>query len=131
MSLIAADIDHFKAINDGHGHPAGDQVLKRFVEVCRQVLREQDMLGRMGGEEFAVLLPEEDVEGARRVAERLRAEIEALVVDVGGGETVRLTASFGVAACGRDLDGALAAADKALYQSKTGGRNRVTVAPTA
>lgn len=124
LSVLAADIDHFKAINDGRGHAGGDAALQRFAETCRAELRPMDLLGRLGGEEFAVLLPDTSASGALAVAERLRAAVAALASDAGGPMTV----SIGVAevpAGAETIDPALAAADGALYRAKARGRNRV------
>ncbi|WP_431856776.1 GGDEF domain-containing protein [Azospirillum sp.] len=127
FSLLALDIDHFKRINDAHGHAVGDEALKAFTAACRTTLRTNDVLGRMGGEEFAILLPETDGKGARRVAERIRTRVRALTVPAGT-DTVRFTVSIGWASCqgdGRDLDAMLSCADEALYRAKDQGRDRV------
>ena len=91
------DIDHFKNINDSHGHLTGDRALQRVAETLRQGLREVDLLGRLGGEEFAALLPEIGLDQALDVAERLRAGVEALRVSNPDGEPLRMTVSIGVA----------------------------------
>ncbi|MBB3190303.1 PAS domain S-box protein [Halomonas cerina] len=124
-ALVMFDVDYFKRINDRWGHAAGDRVLKQLVDTCQGLLRATDLLGRLGGEEFAVLLPEADVVGGGAFAERLRAAIEAMRVDHGG-EVLRITLSLGVAAM-RPHDtpeSALERADDALYAAKRGGRNR-------
>lgn len=130
MSLLMMDLDHFKAINDSHGHLKGDQVLKDFVACVTSLLRRPDSLGRFGGEEFVALLPETSPDEARIVAERIRARIEA---DDRGLPPYRV--SIGVtttAAADADLDGIIARADAALYQAKSKGRNRVeAIAPPA
>ena len=123
--LIFLDMDKFKAINDAHGHAAGDQVLLEFVRSTRQVLRRQDIFGRFGGEEFCLLLPETSLSGAFMVAERARIATAALRV-VTGGETVRCSVSAGVSGTevhGPNFDAILRAADQALYQAKRRGRD--------
>jgi diguanylate cyclase (GGDEF)-like protein len=132
LAVVICDIDHFKRINDGHGHPAGDEVLRAFARLLAGSVRETDWVARYGGEEFVVVLPNADAEGAAGVAGKLRAAVEALAV-AADGATIRLTASFGVAACrpGRDdevpVDALIERADQALYRAKQNGRNRVTV----
>jgi diguanylate cyclase (GGDEF)-like protein len=130
LAVVAFDIDAFKSINDSLGHAAGDRVLATVGETCRAELRAVDVFGRLGGEEFAVLLPAADLEAARLFAERLRGAFE----DVEWGAVVgarRVTASFGVAAV-RDADPsfapALERADRALYEAKRAGRNCVRAA---
>jgi diguanylate cyclase (GGDEF)-like protein len=127
--LVMMDIDHFKAVNDGHGHPAGDEVLKAVSATCLKELRENDVFGRLGGEEFGVLLTETDPVGGLDAAEKLRRAIEALTIDFAGG--LRVTASFGMASLGARLlspEEWIAEADRALYEAKRGGRNRCVVA---
>lgn len=140
FSLLALDIDHFKTINDRWGHAAGDEALKAFVGACRVALREYDILGRVGGEEFAVALPNTGLDGARIIAERLRRQVEEMVVRPAKGEIFELTVSIGVTSCGGvdaaateaivtlDVPTLLARADAALYRAKSAGRNRVVVA---
>lgn len=132
-SLLLLDLDHFKQVNDDHGHPVGDRVLRQMAEVLRGQLRAVDILARWGGEEFAILLPGTDVGGAQAIAERLRSAVETqpLVVD---GRAIRLTVSVGVAALSAASDGlesSYATADRALYEAKGRGRNRVAVGPQA
>ncbi|MGE5505055.1 MAG: GGDEF domain-containing protein [Actinomycetota bacterium] len=137
FALLALDIDHFKRINDRFGHAAGDAALKAFAEACRLALREGDILGRVGGEEFAVALPNTGLDGARIIAERLRAQVEALSVPLPDKTALAFTVSVGVAACtfaGTEAEpptvtDLLARADKALYRAKETGRNRVVAAP--
>ncbi|ARJ66321.1 response regulator [Magnetospirillum sp. ME-1] len=128
FALLALDIDHFKRINDTWGHAAGDEALKSFANACRMGLREYDILGRVGGEEFAVALPNTGPDGARVIAERLRAAVAELVVHPAKGQFFDLTVSIGVAQL-RDTDTGIATmlerADQALYRAKNGGRNRV------
>jgi diguanylate cyclase (GGDEF)-like protein len=128
VTVMIFDIDHFKSINDRFGHPAGDEILKLFSTIVVNNLRITDLSGRVGGEEFAALLPCSLEEGVL-VAERVREAFEAsdIVVDEGRVDT---TVSIGVAGgpAGTELEVLLAAADTALYQAKRGGRNRVEVA---
>lgn len=131
LSLLMLDIDHFKDINDSHGHKAGDIVLQNLGEIMRKTLRTVDVIGRMGSEEFAVLLPETGLQRAAEVAERLREEVARADVVLETGMPLHFTVSMGVAALtGKDvnLDMLLNEADRALYQAKEGGRNRVCVA---
>ncbi|AXK73027.1 diguanylate cyclase [Lysobacter sp. TY2-98] len=127
LCVITFDIDGFKAINDAHGHLVGDQVIARVAETAQHTLRQFDEIGRMGGEEFVVLLPDTAIDAARQVAERLRANVEALNFrDVA--PELRVTISVGVTALSpRDagLSDLLARADQALYQAKAAGRNCV------
>lgn len=129
-SLILLDIDLFKQINDSYGHPAGDAVLRQVAHVLATAVRDVDTLARLGGEEFAVLLPDTPTEEAAAVAERLRVTIEAHPFVVNG-TTLSLTASFGVAPltpAGPDpIATAYRAADRVLYQAKERGRNQVRV----
>ncbi len=130
VALITADLDDFKLVNDQHGHQSGDEVLRGFAEVLRMTLREIDVPARLGGEEFAILLPETDAPGAAVVADRLRERIASLVIDTSDGERLSVTASFGVASCPplERVEDLPAAADEALYEAKTGGKNRVVEA---
>ena len=126
LTAICIDLDHFKSVNDRFGHAAGDTVLRAMSDVVRARLRKSDLFARLGGEEFAVLLPETDRQGALEVAENLRKDISALRFEFGG-ETVGVTASFGVATYNietKDFPALLQRADAALYQAKTEGRNR-------
>ncbi|MDO9141763.1 MAG: PAS domain S-box protein [Methylobacter sp.] len=132
LSIFMLDIDFFKKINDTYGHKCGDLVLKKLAEICRTVLREVDIIGRIGGEEFAILLPETDKKQAVEVAERLRQAIADAKVPIENGLPVCFTASIGVTSLkGKDenLDVLLSIADKALYQAKNAGRNQVAMAP--
>ncbi|MCF6472533.1 GGDEF domain-containing protein [Nonomuraea sp. MG754425] len=129
LALLIVDIDHFKRVNDAHGHLVGDQVLVGVAATLRGQLREYDVVGRFGGEEFVVLLPGADIDEARRVAERLRVRVGHMTIPVD--ETlVRVTISVGVALMsvhGDDLIDLLAAADLALYRAKELGRDRVCI----
>jgi diguanylate cyclase (GGDEF)-like protein len=128
-SLIMFDIDHFKRVNDTYGHQVGDQVIQRVADVLRELVRDADIAGRYGGEEFAVLLPDTDKAGGAMLAERLRKVVEEQTVESEAG-SVRFTISLGVADLGYPTDDykqLIEWADQALYASKRGGRNRVTV----
>ena len=132
LAMVLLDIDHFKAVNDTHGHLAGDQVLRAVAGIITSQLRDYDIAGRYGGEEFAVLLPHTQPGQARRIAERLRMAVAAarLTASAGDGPPARLrvTVSAGVASladCGPGLQALIAAADAALYDAKAAGRNRV------
>ncbi len=129
-ALLMLDLDHFKQINDTRGHAAGDRALCHFVAVVRRALRRTDAFGRLGGEEFGILLPGSGPEGALEFAERLREEIAASPVEDGQGG-IPISASIGVAVfdpADPTPDRILARADAALYRAKAGGRNRVEVA---
>ena len=131
LSLYMLDIDFFKKINDSYGHKIGDLVLIKLAEVCRQTLRDVDIIGRVGGEEFVILLPETDLAKATEVAERLKESIAKSKVPLESGLPLYFTVSIGVTSLvSRDdnLDVLLNLADKALYQAKEQGRNRVCVA---
>lgn len=126
ISILMIDIDHFKRINDTYGHLVGDETLRTFAAACRNALRPSDLFGRLGGEEFAALLPRADLLGAQEAAERLRAAVAALETQAGGVK-VRITVSIGVAQSAGDdrLDDAIARADAALYLAKQSGRDQV------
>ncbi|MEN9938966.1 MAG: hypothetical protein RLZZ387_5545 [Chloroflexota bacterium] len=128
-AAIMVDIDHFKRVNDTYGHAAGDSVLRTVAQRCQAAVRDSDVLGRYGGEEFAVLLPNTGAEAALLVAERLRARIADTPITLDGGE-IPVTVSVGVAnahAATRSLAALLDRADAALYAAKGAGRNRVVV----
>jgi two-component system, cell cycle response regulator len=130
LALIFIDIDHFKKINDTHGHPAGDFVLAELSQLMAGLLRTEDVLARFGGEEFTVLCRGSDLGGARIVAERLRRAVEERKLSFGG-KDIPVTISLGIVAIPEsgiaDHNAFLAAADKALYEAKRSGRNRVCV----
>lgn len=129
VSLIMFDIDRFKSINDTYGHDAGDIVLQRFAETAQASLRDVDIVGRFGGEEFAALLVETDMIGAREVAERMRETVRALEIDYKGTK-ISVTASFGVTQIdprSEELEGAITRTDLAVYAAKEAGRDRVSV----
>ncbi len=128
LSLIIFDVDHFKNINDTCGHLAGDSVLKGLARTVKALTRQEEIVARVGGEEFAVLCPETHATGARRLAEKLRAAFEAELFDYHGG-SLAVTCSFGVGAVDEVMSTSAdlyAAADRALYRSKNEGRNRVS-----
>jgi diguanylate cyclase (GGDEF)-like protein len=133
LSLLMLDVDDFKQVNDTHGHPQGDEVLKRIGAILRDESRGIDLPARYGGEEFAVALPETDPVGAAEVAERIRGRVESEPVGfVDGDGALQVTASLGVASIpesASDVRGLVAAADAALYAAKRGGKNRVEQAP--
>ena len=129
LCLLMLDIDHFKHVNDTHGHPVGDEVLREFVVLCKSALRSHDLLGRLGGEEFAVMLPHTDLDGARCVAEKLRLAIAGAAIRTAKGD-ISITVSVGVAISQpNEEDGTrlTVRADNALYTAKQSGRNRVCV----
>jgi diguanylate cyclase (GGDEF)-like protein len=134
FSVLIMDLDHFKAINDSFGHLAGDYVLRATSERITECLRSADVLGRYGGEEFAVLLPLTGRDGAFAVAERIRETIAAAPVEYEG-KSISFTASIGVAFCGEretaNPEAILRNADSALYRAKASGRNRVEVSEEA
>ena len=138
LALILIDVDHFKMVNDVHGHLAGDKALRAISRTFKIFLRDYDLAGRFGGEEFALLLPQTSAVDARQIAERVRvhiAEMPITVSDEPGAEPVQVTVSVGVAALGTtwerttgsQLTDLLAGADQALYQAKNAGRNHVVM----
>jgi len=134
LTVAMADLDHFKEINDCYGHLVGDAFLKRIGQMAASGLRSTDWLGRYGGEEFLLVLPETSLEGAAAVAEKIRSLVQGTALPMEDGSLARVTVSIGLAAVSelvcrtdrpptaRDL---IAAADRALYEAKNGGRNRV------
>ena len=138
LALVLIDVDHFKMVNDLHGHLAGDKALRAIAHVFRIFLRDYDLAGRFGGEEFAVLLPQTSAADARQIAERVRLHIAEMPIGISddpAAEPVRITVSMGVAALGQtwerttgsQLTDLLAGADRALYQAKNAGRNHVVM----
>ncbi|MBV8035305.1 GGDEF domain-containing protein [Roseateles sp.] len=130
VGFVMLDLDHFKRVNDRHGHAMGDQVLKAVAACARARLRGSDVFGRLGGEEFGLVLPATGAVGARHLAEQVRLAVEALELRGDGGQPLRVTLSAGVAeaARGDTPETLMHLADKALYQAKQKGRNRVVVA---
>jgi diguanylate cyclase (GGDEF)-like protein len=129
FSLVLADVDHFKGVNDEHGHDAGDRVLAGVARVFETGLRNGDAVARWGGEEFLLLLPGTELRAAEDVALRLRAAAERSLAEIGGLPRI-LTLTFGVASFAPtgSVDACVKAADEALYRGKAAGRNRVVVA---
>jgi len=130
LSVMMIDIDHFKSINDNYGHAAGDNVLQIFVEAVQEAIRTTDFLGRVGGEEFALLLPDTSAKSAYHLAERVRERITKYPY-LAGDMLIEVTASLGVAELQKtdiDIKALLHRADEALYKAKQNGRNRVTMA---
>jgi diguanylate cyclase (GGDEF)-like protein len=133
LSVFLIDADHFKAINDTHGHEAGDRTLRALAAACRAGMRQLDVIGRYGGEELVVLLPETSAAVAQETAERLRRSVEQLCIPAAMGE-IKLSVSIGVATAGPHTESVAALinqADRALYEAKRGGRNRVVAAGAA
>jgi diguanylate cyclase (GGDEF)-like protein len=129
--MLMLDIDFFKRVNDTHGHKTGDIVLRQVADTCRKTMREVDIVGRIGGEEFAALLPETDREHARDAAERLRRAVAELETPSDAGILVKITASIGVTTLAEgnsSVDRLLTQADLAMYEAKRSGRNKVSVA---
>jgi len=130
-SLALIDVDRFKSVNDTWGHPAGDTVLRDLAATLQEAKRPVDMLGRLGGEEFALLLPETSLADALIAAERFRETIAARLIEVTPGTSITITASFGIAGLAGEMTAPedwLARADTPLYAAKRGGRNRCVVA---
>jgi diguanylate cyclase (GGDEF)-like protein len=126
LTIALVDLDHFKQINDSHGHAAGDAVLRDFGEVCRHATRQSDIAGRIGGEEFLVVFPSTSVEHGVSAVERMRHQVMTRRVQVAGDHVIRYSFSAGVCMVeqGDDLHAILARADSALYSAKRDGRNR-------
>jgi diguanylate cyclase (GGDEF)-like protein len=130
LALVITDLDDFKEVNDRYGHQAGDVVLREFATLLRESVRDIDLAGRWGGEEFLLVLPGTDLEGAAHVADRVRRALAGQIVLSVDGEPISVTASFGVAAHpeAQSASALFAAADAALYEAKRTGKNRVSVA---
>jgi diguanylate cyclase (GGDEF)-like protein/PAS domain S-box-containing protein len=129
FSMLMLDLDLFKSVNDRYGHRIGDLTLQKVVEVCGGMLREVDVVGRLGGEEFGIILPETDAEQALQVADRVRQAVASASVALPQGGSVGITTSIGVATYSEadpDFDAVLARADRALYEAKRSGRDRVS-----
>nr|WP_318427636.1 diguanylate cyclase [Iodobacter sp. CM08] len=130
LIVIMLDIDHFKRINDSWGHDIGDKAIQSLAELCKSTLRDIDLIGRIGGEEFAILLPETTLEQGYPVAERLRQRIEAQRINLPNEQILQFTASIGMALLSSDdqkIDSILKRADQALYQAKNNGRNQTVI----
>jgi diguanylate cyclase (GGDEF)-like protein len=134
LAVAMLDIDHFKRVNDTYGHLAGDAVLAALSATLRGLLREYDVIGRFGGEEFSILLPHTDMTSAQQITERLRIKLAEITVAANHGTgaevPLQVTVSIGVATLEtsrRDLDELIAAADAALYRAKAQGRNKVCI----
>jgi diguanylate cyclase (GGDEF)-like protein len=127
LTIVLADLDNFKQVNDEFGHHGGDVVLRTFADLIRSHVRDVDVSGRIGGEEFALLLPETDAAGAARVAERMRRSLNDVAIPLSEGAAIHVASSFGVAELAPEQSGddLLRAADAALYRAKDEGKNRV------
>ncbi len=129
LSLILCDLDKFKPINDTYGHAAGDAALQAVSEALKTSLRKTDILGRYGGDEFMIILPETSLAAAKMLAEKVRLAVSEIELSVGNNKRIGLSLSLGVAGCcapAENLDTLVRLADSALYESKQGGRNRVS-----
>lgn len=129
VALVMLDLDHFKSINDGYGHLAGDEALRQLVAACREAIREEDLIGRLGGEEFALALPGASLADAGHIAERVRETIASTII-AHDADRFSITSSFGVAVWldeDRSVEDLLGRADRRLYAAKRTGRNRVVV----
>jgi diguanylate cyclase (GGDEF)-like protein/PAS domain S-box-containing protein len=128
ITVVMIDIDHFKTINDRYGHAAGDEVLRQVADICQSSLRGSDFIGRVGGEEFVLLLPDTRQTNAYHVAERMRTQLYETPIELETGTKLNITASFGVAHMNEDdsdFNAILERADKAMYHAKHDGRNQV------
>jgi diguanylate cyclase (GGDEF)-like protein len=128
LALIICDIDYFKEINDTYGHDAGDKVLRIISTVIKELLRQTDMIGRYGGDEFLLILPETSLEGAKEIAERIQHAVEEYEINIGFKKPIKTTLSLGVAQFNvekEDTNDLIKRADNALYVAKGKGRNRV------
>jgi diguanylate cyclase (GGDEF)-like protein len=127
LTIVLADLDNFKRVNDEFGHHGGDVVLRAFADLIRTHVRDVDVSGRIGGEEFAILLPDTDAAGAARVAERMRSSLADVAIPLSDGAAIHVASSFGVAElrAGQAGEELLRAADAALYRAKDEGKNRV------
>jgi diguanylate cyclase (GGDEF)-like protein len=130
LAVVVADLDWFKDVNDRHGHPAGDTVLREFAVLLEETVRDVDLAGRWGGEEFVLVLPGTDLTGGAQLAERIRTALAGRTVLAADGSPIPVTASFGVAAIppAKTASELFAAADAAMYQAKRAGKNRVETA---
>jgi diguanylate cyclase (GGDEF)-like protein len=134
LSLIMIDIDKFKNINDTYGHAVGDEVLIKFADILKESQRKSDIVCRFGGEEFVILLPETNIEGAENVAQKIREKTQATILDISD-TTLSFTASLGVSCVQinseKNIEAALNRADEALYEAKNSGRNKVIIKGTS
>lgn len=130
LALAILDIDHFKQVNDRHGHPAGDEVIRRVAQMARQMMREHDIVGRLGGEEFGIAFPDCDAATAAKACERLREGLAVLPIFLADGSALHVTLSSGIAQLCQDdnRDRLIARADAALYNAKQSGRDQVRLA---
>jgi diguanylate cyclase (GGDEF)-like protein len=128
LALVLSDLDDFKQVNDRYGHEAGDKTLRAFADILRAAVRDIDLPVRLGGEEFAILLPDPNLDGGANLAERIRATLAATKIE-SGSERIRVTASFGVSCfpTAAAADELLVDADRRLYDAKRHGKNRVEV----
>jgi diguanylate cyclase (GGDEF)-like protein len=129
ITVLMLDIDHFKQVNDSYGHQAGDAVMCRLSAVLRGMVRDVDFVGRYGGEEFLVLLPDSDCQSGAETAERIRRKVQDLEI-IANHQKISVTLSIGVSShpqMGRDSDALICMADEALYQAKSTGRNRIVI----
>jgi diguanylate cyclase (GGDEF)-like protein len=133
LTVVMADLDSFKDVNDRFGHPAGDSVLREFARLLQESLRDVDLASRWGGDEFLLVLPGTDLSGGAQVAERIRLALAGRIVLAVDGTPIPVTASFGVAASppATTASELFAAADAALYEAKRAGKNRVETAAEA
>jgi diguanylate cyclase (GGDEF)-like protein len=132
VSILMLDIDHFKNVNDTYGHQTGDAVMRRLADCFYEAVRENDMVGRYGGEEFLILLPDSNAQNGIQTAQRIRKMVRDLEIETSG-ENVTVTVSIGVSSYpqyGQDADAVICAADAALYQAKSNGRNQVVLSET-
>lgn len=130
LALAILDIDHFKRVNDTYGHPAGDAVIRTVASTAVDIMRGQDTVGRLGGEEFAVVLPDCSGDNAFAACERLRVAMREADLEMETGENISVTLSTGIAVFAKDdsAEAMIARADAALYDAKNGGRDRVLLA---
>jgi diguanylate cyclase (GGDEF)-like protein len=130
ICLCMMDVDRFKSVNDNYGHAAGDKVLQEVAKVLTNNIRNVDVCGRLGGEEFAIIFPVTGVEGSLQVAERIRTDLEQNIISMGSGTAIQVTISIGLCVFNppESLDQLMIRADEALYAAKHGGRNRTVIA---
>jgi diguanylate cyclase (GGDEF)-like protein len=132
VSVLMLDIDHFKNVNDTYGHQTGDAVMRRLADCLCETVRENDLVGRYGGEEFLILLPDSNARNSAQTAQRIRKMVQDLEIETSN-ENVSVTVSIGVSSYpqyGQDANAVICAADAALYQAKSSGRNQVVLSET-